>query len=344
MTPEEVAKRQKAERLRADRALRADLADDYQKVWRRIRKDLDRLIADIQAAQAAGEQVSPAWLLQRDRLTRLEREAQAQVRFFADLADRRVTAAQLDALQAGQLDARELLLASLGPQPFAGAFTPALPVRPLEELAGRTSNGQPLRLLLDQLGPDASRRVRGVLLEGVAVGQNPRRIAAQARAAFAGNLARALNIARTETLGVYRTAALETFRSNEAVTTGWVWLAQLSHRTCPVCWAMHGTVHTLDESLDSHPSCRCTMAPQTLTWEQLGFTGLSETRPAVEAGEAVFARADEVLQRAVLGPGKFAAYQSGRLRLADLVQPTVSPVWGAGLRERSLRDALTVAV
>jgi hypothetical protein len=28
-----------------------------------------------------------------------------------------------------------------------------------------------------------------------------------------------------------------------------------------MCWAMHGTVHTLDERLDDHPNGRCTAIP-----------------------------------------------------------------------------------
>jgi len=79
----------------------------------------------------------------------------------------------------------------------------------------------------------------------------------------------------------------------------------------------------------------------TKSWDELGFDGVKETRLELESGEDWFARQPEAAQRRVLGPGKFSAYKDGRLRLADVVQPTVDPVWGRGLRERSLRDALS---
>jgi SPP1 gp7 family putative phage head morphogenesis protein len=345
VTPaERVARQQKAERLRADRALQQQILDEYGRVWRRISADLDELTAQITAARARGETVNAAWLNQRDRLESLERQTRAQMRFVIDVAERAITAAQADALTAGQVDARALLLESLGPPPSAATpFAPALPVAQLELMVGRAMSGQPLGDLLARLGPLAAESIRRELVMGVALGRNPRVTARKIKGALGGNAARALTIARTETLGVYRAAALETYRSNRAVVTGWVWLAQLSQRTCAVCWAMHGSFHTLDEGLASHPSCRCTQVPSTRSWAELGFPDVPESGLEVEAGAVVFARAPAELQRAVLGKAKYEAYAAGRLALSDLAEPTLSPVWGPGLRERSLRDALQVA-
>jgi SPP1 gp7 family putative phage head morphogenesis protein len=174
----------------------------------------------------------------------------------------------------------------------------------------------------------------------VILGQNPRVIAAQIRTALGGNLARALTIARTEMLGVYREAARRTYSANPIVT-GWVWWSALDRRTCPVCWAQHGTFHEPSEPFGGHPSCRCSMLPSTKGWKELGFD-VPETRVDVKPGEEVFAGLDADTQRFILGPKKFEAYARGDITLPDLVKETHSPRWGIGHAERSLDDALGV--
>src|SRR5690606_4098607 len=113
-----------------------------------------------------------------------------------------------------------------------------------------------------------------------------------------------------------------------------------SDRTCPVCIAMHGTFHTLDETMDSHPACRCAMIPWTRSWEELGFPGIPDRRTRVEPGVEWFARQDAATQRRILGPAKYAAYQAGDLELMDLVGVKTHPRWGRTRFERSLRSIL----
>ena len=118
-----------------------------------------------------------------------------------------------------------------------------------------------------------------------------------------------------------------------------MWVASLDTRTCGLCLGMHGTEHLLDEELDSHVSCRCSPAPLTRSWSELGFgDDIPETSLDVGSGEEWFAKQPETVQRRVLGPGKLVEYQAGRLKLGDLAQTTVDPVWGPGLREKPLRD------
>jgi SPP1 gp7 family putative phage head morphogenesis protein len=325
VTPDELARRQKAAQLAADRRLANDLIREYRQVWGRIQADVDKLASEIAAARAAGTTVNEAWLLEQGRLQAVERQVQTQIALLAQVADRRITDAQTDALTTGRTDAAALLRTTLDRSAPPG-FEPVLPVRQVELLVGRTQTGAPLGELLGRLGPDAAARARRALIQGVALGHSPRRTATVMREALGGNMARALTIARTETLGVYRAATLETYRANGDVVKGWVWLATLGPRTCAVCVAMHGSFHTLDESLDSHPACRCTMMPAT------------DRRVGLQSGPEWFAEQPAAFQRVVLGPGKLAAYRAGRVTLPDLVEPVVSPVWGPGLRERTLRE------
>lgn len=341
--PRQTAREQRARRLRADRALAKEIAAEYGKAWANIKVQLDDLGEQIKQAKAKGEPVNRGWLVKQHRLQQVEAQVRGELRYVLDLTERKITDAQVAALIAGRQDARELLLATLGPAPTGAAIVPALPVGATEQMIGRTSAGQPLHTLLNALGEETAQAVRSKLAAGVALGQNPRVIARTIRTTVGMSQARALTIARTEVLGVHRAAALDTYRANTNLVTGWQWDAQLGPRTCAMCISMHGTLHTLDETLDSHPSCRCAMAPTTRTWADLGFPGVRETRVELEAGENWFARQEEPIQYAILGRGKFDAYRRGELKLADLVQETDSRMWGKGRREKSLRDALSVA-
>lgn len=336
--PRKLSDAQRKALIARDLKARRELVKGYGAAWKRIRAKIDRLTAQMEEVRKAGGTVDPSWLLQQWRMQAMERQIASEMAVWIDLAERQITSDQMAAVLAGQKDAADLVRESLGPPPPGATFTPALPVLQTETLVGNLVDGTPLRALLDTLGKDVSTRIRSALIEGVALGKGPREIARKVRRASGMPLARALTIARTETLRVYRTTTSESFKANRDTVTGWTWHSALDKRTCPVCFSMHGTTHGVDETLDTHPNCRCAMVPMTKTWKELGFDGVPETRISVEKGANVFARQSVELQRAVLGPGKFAAYKAGQLSLRETVVETRSKVWGRGRRERSLRD------
>ena len=334
---ERKAAAQRKARDAAERATRKDLVTAYGDAWRRIRERIDALAAQMAEARTQGRQIRPSWLYEQRRLEKLGHDIEAEFGTFIDFSTRRITDDQMQAAIAGRDDAADLIRASLPQQ--VQWLAPAFPAVPFTEMVGRLSSGATLGQHLAAIVPaTAVEGVKRALLTGIALGQNPRKVARAMRDAGGLPLARALTIARTETLGVYREAARRTYAANADVLTGWQWHSALDKRTCPVCWSMHGTMHKADEELASHPSCRCSMLPVTKTWQELGFEGVPETRVVLERGPDIFARMDEAFQRGVLGPGKFAAYKEGRLTLRDTVMKTRSTKWGPGRRERSLRS------
>lgn len=322
----ETAARNRAALLRRDRAAGADLLRAYALVRRRLQADLDALTARIAQARAAGETVDRAWLAREVRYHRLLAQVEAQVGQFARVAEGRILTEQRLAALAGGEQAGALIRAAL-PDGGVGVAFNRLPTQALSELVGVLADGSPLSSLLGQLGPQAGRAVRAALIEGVGTGLGPRQIAREVVKATNLSAVRALRIARNETLRAFRSASQETYKANGDILSGWVWWAALSKRTCPVCYAMHGTFHKLDEQFASHVACRCTQLPQT-----------KGSRLAVTRGAEAFKKLPEEDQRAILGPGKFAAYRRGDLALDDLVAKTRDKDWGPGLRERSLRD------
>lgn len=65
-------------------------------------------------------------------------------------------------------------------------------------------------------------------------------------------------VTATEATHGARYAELEEFQADE-LCTGWYWYAEAD--SCGACAVMAGSLHTVDEGLESHPNCRCEMIP-----------------------------------------------------------------------------------
>ena len=272
----------------------------------------------------------------------MQRQVEAEIREFARFAEARIIAEQAEAVRAAQEHAEQLTLAGLGEPPPGVTVTFArLPSDAVTDLVGFLQDGSPpARALLDERGPEASKAVRDALVAGVATGQHPRVIARQIRQALGGNLVRALTISRTEILRSYRESSRRSYQANSDVVKGWVWHSALGTRTCPACWAMHGTFHRLDERLDDHPRGRCAMVPVTKTWEELGFKGIPEARRQIETGVDLFEKLPDADKEKILGKAAFQAYKAGTVKLEDFVGRKRSREWGTMRYTRSLRDIL----
>jgi len=176
------------------------------------------------------------------------------------------------------------------------------------------------------------------LIEGLALGHNPRETAREMRDALGGDLARALKISRTETLRAYRESTRRSYEENRDLIVGWYWMAGKDARTCAACLAMDGTLHKLDEPLDDHPNGRCTMIPALDP--SLGIKGAPRGGQLTwQAGSDWFAEQDEETQRKVLGDAGYDAYQAGAIELSSLVGQSESKVWGTTRRVVGLQEA-----
>ena len=179
------------------------------------------------------------------------------------------------------------------------------------------------------LSDEATEAMRRRLMQGVAAGRNPRDTARlmvrDVEGDFDGGLARAQVISRTETIDAYRAGARAHHEANADVLAGWVWLANLSARACPSCVAMHGTEHALDEPgpLD-HPQGRCSRMPLVKPELVPGAP-----TPTVESGPEWLARQPEGVQRSVLGPRRFEAWQDGDYPVSRWAVRRESPDWRA---------------
>jgi SPP1 gp7 family putative phage head morphogenesis protein len=172
------------------------------------------------------------------------------------------------------------------------------------------------------LPADVERVMKRELIRGIAVGENPRatarRILQQTQQRFNGGLTRALTIARTETLDAHRAATKASEKANKDILQEWEWHAALTARTCPSCWAKHGTRHPLSEAgPNDHQNGRCARVTITKSWKDLGFD-IDEPEPVTPDAQTVFNDLTPETQREIMGAQRLELLQSGKIQWADL--------------------------
>lgn len=193
------------------------------------------------------------------------------------------------------------------------------------------STGQ-ITALTKPLSDEATEAMRRSLIRGVSVGENPRVAARNMLRRLEGDfngggLNRALVIARTEIIDAHRQGSAAQQRANADVLGGWTWAAQLDSRTCPSCWAQHGSEHPLDADgpLD-HQQGRCARLPRTKTWRELGFD-LPEPPSVLPDAQATFWALPDEDRLRIMGPERIAALNSGRTTWAGLSQRRTTDGW-----------------
>ncbi|MCE5209845.1 MAG: phage head morphogenesis protein [Chloroflexi bacterium] len=286
----------------------------------------------------AGEKPPISWLYEFERLQILQAQTEAEIEKFAQYANDAVLLEQREAVTAAQRNAERLMRASF-PQGVKVSFN-RLPASAFENLVGFLQDGSPLSSLLNELPGEAGKLVADGLQNGLLLGWNPKRTADSIREALGGNLARALRIARTETLRSYREATRQTYQANSDMVKGWRWSSARNERTCAACWVLDGSIHSLDEQMEEHICGRCAMVPITRSWKELGFDMDEIESGQPGTGIEAFEKLPHTEQIKILGPAKFAAWKDEKFALSDLVGRKTDPDWGATLYEKSLKELI----
>lgn len=344
--------------LRGDRAAAASLTRSYGAAYKGIQDDLDAVRRRLQQFREQGvPQNEWQYLITREgRLQVLRTRVLDEISSFGQQAQLIIGGAIGNASEQG----REAALAMMDTALPAGiSVSPSgviledggvevtdlipeevrLATGAIERVTAATQPAGAITQLLSGLAPSAADSVGDSLVSGIALGRNPRQIARDIRDALGGNLTRALTIARTETLRAYREASRAEYAANADVVNGWIWVADLSTRTCSACWAQHGSEHTLDEIMATHPNCRCTMAPLTKSWDELGYGDTPET-VRIAPGKDEFKKLSAADQRSILGDRVYEAWRGNRITLDDVVVQRQSPVWGPSTSAGNLTAAL----
>lgn len=205
-----------------------------------------------------------------------------------------------------------------------------LPIQAVENLVGLAGDGSPLRdLLVNSYGAGADGMLNE-LIKSTTLGSNPKVTARNMlRNGLGQSLSRMMNISRTEQLRVGRESTRQAYQKS-GVVEAYRRLGTKDRRACVACIMADGETLELTESLNEHPSGRCTLIPIV--------TGL----PLIEweKGRDWLQKASPETQQAVMGKGRFTAWQDGKFDLDQLISVRTNSVWGDSLQPTTLADLL----
>jgi hypothetical protein len=293
-----------------------DLVKAYANAWDEVAADLDAALLDL-AASAKDDRITAA---QVRRSTRVRKSLAVIGDELTRLAD------EASILISGDLDhavdvagkAQAALTKSQMPPVASGTADLVVDWAMVDDNAIRAiveRSTEQIHAATRPMSGQAVDAMKRELVRGIAGGSNPndtaRRMLARCQGVFEGGSARAVRISRTETLDAMREAGRLSDEANTEVVKGWVWMAQLSSRTCPACWGQHGTEHAIaDPGPLGHQNCRCARSPLTKTWKDLGFD-IEEPKSLLPDAETRFGALSKDKQVAVLGQARFDAWKKG---------------------------------
>lgn len=322
----------KSELEKAIERYRADLLANESKATLAIanayKVSRERLIKRIEVLAESiaedGAEFTPSQVLKWQRAKTLLRQIEAEMGSLATASAQPITDAQATAVDLASEQAKGLAVAtaqSAGADAIAATIDTTwnrLNTGAAEAIVGRMSDGSPLNTWLDQFGKKASGIIAESLQSAAALGTNPRAVARELAKQLDISAARLLLMSRTEVLRAHRTATLQQYQANADILKGWIWLSAKQTRTCAACLAMDGTFHEIDETMASHPNCRCTMRPALK----------NDPMRKVQTGKQWLDKQPPEAQDAVLGKAGGAAYRAGEVELQDFVKVTESADWG----------------
>lgn len=328
---EEAVARQREKLLSGEERVVGKLVKAYAEVDSAIDAELVAVNHKIAAARAAGLEVSQYWLFQQERYRQMLAAVHDQVTKYAKSSEEIATKRMSEVVQLGLFDSAEIAKAAGVRSGFV-----RLQASEIENVVGVFYDGSPLRKLFSQFPGQATKAASSIFVKGIGLGKNPREIGKDLKGRIENlTLDRAVLIARTESMRAYTTAQAQNYRNNRDVVTGMRIMAAIDARTCPMCWARHGTILPLDAPFHRHPGCRCTLVPVTGFEEDLGID--------MRTGDEIMRSRGRQYAEQVLGKERGQLWWDGKVGMADFFQAVSDKDWGPTLKMRTLRSLREVA-
>jgi SPP1 gp7 family putative phage head morphogenesis protein len=296
--------------------------------WRDVERLLEEsillLAQELADLHATGMPATQGAVMRLERYQRLLAQVLDEIARYTAYAERLVTTGQREMAALG-LDAAHAAIRASG---VRGGFN-VLPVSAVEAMVGLAGDGSPLFDVLRKraLSPDAVEGLTQALVRGTALGWNPRKTARAMRSGLAEGLQKALVIARSEQLRVYRHATVEGYRQS-GVVSGFRRLATKDARTCMACLVSDGEVFRLEQEMDDHPCGRCTAVPIIIGMPPVQW----------QTGAEWFGGLAESTQRRMLGDRRYELWREGRFGLEQLRRTAHSDVWGDSPRVATVAE------
>ena len=318
-TLSQLATRQIKQRGAADDAALEAIANAYANMYDGLEGDIDALILAIEKLDNPTRREIEAL----PQYKRLIRNAEDELDDFTTYLKTAIGAAGIAAIGMGLAHSEALInLSGVG-------FTSVSP-SVMRSLLDFLQRGSPLYERLDMITTATIESVVDAIISGIGQSFNPRKTADLIQDAFGGGLTDALRNMRTVQIKAYQESARANYIASDGIVTGWVWFANLNGNPCMSCVAMHGTEHTLDETLDDHYNGEC--APLPLIPE-FG-------NPVEQTGQSWFDGLSDSRQRELMGKGKHEAYKAGKFEFSALSNKQDHDIFGTMRTETPLKDLI----
>lgn len=309
--------------LRAGEAAQMrEMTARWQGVERRLSGQIDALAQEMATIARDGGTVSRGVLFNDARYRELLLQLTDELEGYTEYADRTIADRQRQLSRLGITHAQRAITT----QGIQAGFN-RLPIEAIQNLVGLAGDGTPLRALLVQSWPLSADRLTQELINGVALGYNPRKTARLMAQGMASSRDRMEVIARTESLRVYREANRQSYRAS-GVVSGYRRLATHDSRVCAACLMDEGHFYELNEEMPEHPQGRCTLVPIV--------DGIKE--PVWKQGPDWFVEQPDATQAAILGKERFVLWKQGQYGLDELVTVKVNAIWGDSLQVTPVRE------
>lgn len=323
--------------LAAEAQQMAELANRWRAVVGALEAQLNALAHELAEKRRTGKLITQALLYREERYRLLLFQAREEYAKYAEWAEGVIGNRVLRTGEAGAAAAVEALRAlrmeTAGPGTLANGLTGnlsnVLDADAVNKMVAGLQRDAPLGRLLDGIFPEAADRMGQELINGLAMGLNPREIAQRMAEGFGLALERAMLIARTEALRAYRESTREQYKAT-GVVKRYKRIASASERTCIACLVADGTIYEIGQSMPEHPNGRCSLVPV-----------VDDMPPLVwEPGREWFERQDEDTQRRILGPRRFDLWKDGRIDLDKMARIIQSAEWGDSIGVTPIRDLI----
>lgn len=292
-----------------------------------LNDQMQLLAFELLARKEKGDVITEQLIRRMERYQSLKNQLKDQVlRYTQQIA---VPDIESEQLAYGELGFKQAAQAITGASaPSIGVQFDRLPVDAIEDMVGLLGNGSPLNTLLQEAYPDALDGIAKGLLNGLAQGLSPDKIAYDMAQGMGLGLERITLIARTEQLRVWRTSTERQYQNSNGAVLGKKRLA--ARDACMACLVLDGEFIPLGEPLSDHPRGRCTSVPVVRGAPELKW----------ETGKEWFEKQSEELQRERMGDQAFELWKAGAFQLEDLAMHKHSDEWGDSLATRPVIQLL----
>jgi len=318
-TPTELAKQFKAAIDRQDAAALTRLARTYHQLYLRLTPKLDSLLLAVSQLESPTNGQVMRLAQYKNLINALESEL-TKYSAYVEVEIRNTSMASVEMA----VKQTESFLKAAG-----YAMPRSLPTNAIYSMLGFLQEDSPLWERLGKLAGTNAQKVADALLEGIAFGYNPAKTARMFENVMGGGLTDAMRMTRTAQLYASREANRAMYVANDDVVSGWIWWSSLDTDTCMACAVEHGTIHSNDESMDSHYNCRCTSLPVVIGYND-----------QVQTGTDWFSNLSESEQRNMMGSSAYEAWKDGKFELTDMVTRRHDDVYGEMLARTPLEQLI----